>query len=474
MKGRTWMAAGLLLSWGLYTYFFPSTPHLSPLTHLALPAGPVVIFAPHSDDETLPTGGLIQQLVADGAPPYVVLVTPGDAFTVAAEAAYHVVHPSPSVMQQFGAQRLAESHAAMTHLGVPEDHYIFLGFPDQTLNRLWLECWQPTAPCTSRTTDAQAVPYPQALRPGAPYAGQELLDQLVTVLRQVKPALVVYPHPNEAHVDHWGLSNFVTAALEQLRRTDTDWRPPTEWYYLVHRGDWPAPKGYRPNSGLLPPPKLAGGMTVWRSEPLTAAQERKKAESVDLYHTQTRILRRYMESFIRTNELYGSISRVQVSPTGPVSHTGSTAPPWGDLDWAEVITDPRADTVAREVERGADLLSVWAASDGRTLYLAAQMATRPLKPVDARFSLRSYNRDAGWSELTSSRVLPDGTHVVDPKVPPAIGAAITSSAQGTWLRFSVPLGALGNPQALMVNVETRVNNVLIDRSAWRPVSLDGR
>jgi N-acetyl-1-D-myo-inositol-2-amino-2-deoxy-alpha-D-glucopyranoside deacetylase len=479
IRRRAWMAAAGLLavvssSW---TYFFPPAPPMGPLARLEAPPTPAVIFAPHSDDEALAVGGLIQELEAEGSKPLVVLATGGDGFKLGAEAFFHRTRLKPDDMLTYGRHRLGESRAALAKLGLPASQFVFLGFPDQGLHRLWLECWGIEKPCTSPTTSASRVPYSEALHPGAPYAGEELLSQIMEILRANRPAVVVYPHPNEAHVDHWGLSNFVSAALENLRRTELDWQPPEEWFYLVHRGDWPAPKGYRPEERLLPPAKLTDGMTAWHVRPLTPEQVQHKGEAVAEYQSQVLMLRRYMHSFVRSNELFGTIDRVNLPEStalGLLPSLKGSAPPWKDLFWAQAITDPKADTWAREFERGADVQSVWAARDQSMLYLAAPMGARPKRPVEVRFYVRAFRTGYGWAELAAVVVSPDGTHTID-AWPSAFGRdQVRSEVQGTWVKAGLPLDALGRPDAVMVSVETRVDGVLVDRTAWRPVGLDGR
>ncbi len=243
MRRFAWLTLGLVAALTAWNWFFPRAPRLRPLPRPEPATGPTVVVAPHSDDEALAAAGLLQQAEAAGDRPHVLLVTGGDAFRLAAEAHFRKVRLSGAEMIAFGRHRLGESRAALAALGLPPDRLIFLGYPDQELHRLWLECWREREPCRSRYTETAAVPYTEARSPGSPYAGLALLRELTEVLRIVRPERVVYPHPNEAHVDHWALSNFIAAALEDLRRSDPAWVPPAEWLYLVHRGDWPAPKG---------------------------------------------------------------------------------------------------------------------------------------------------------------------------------------------------------------------------------------
>ncbi len=450
---RKAVAAGamLLLGVAVFRYVFPRTPRIGPLARWEPKPGRLVLIVPHSDDEVLAAGGLLQAAEARGEKPLVVLVTGGDAFKVAAETHYQKLHVGPEEMLAFGRHRLGESRAALAALGLPPDRLVFLGYPDQGLPKLWMECW--AAPCAGHLTGAQSVPYSEARTPGAPYTGMQLVQELKEVLREARPSVLAFPHPNEAHVDHWALSNFVTAALADLSRTEPGWTPPEEWLYLVHRGDWPAPKGYRPTDQLLPPEKMAVDMTTWRLHPLTPEQVQRKKEALDQYRSQTAVLRRYMFSFVRTNELFGQLTPVQPARQGAGSMPG--APPWPGPNWVQLVQDPRGDTLARELEQGADVVSLWGAAHEGTLHLAAETAAPLRHPAQARLYVRGFRAGHGWGEVAQVAVQPD-------------------QAGGAWLRAALPLARLGAPLAVMVNIETRVDSILIDRSAWRLLPLDGR
>lgn len=485
------LGAGLVAGIAAWRYFFPPAPRLGPLPTAPVPPTPVVlVVAPHSDDETLAAGGLIQQVEAQAGQAWVLLLTAGDGFRLAAEAALRQVGIPPDQMLAFGRQRLAESRAALAVLGLPPDRLIFLGYPDRGLHRLWLECWTAADPCRSPYTGASHVPYAEALRPGAPYAGREALADLETVLRRLRPAVVVYPHPNDAHVDHWAAHNLVAATLEALRREDPDWKPPAEWLYLVHRGDWPAPKGLLPAAPLLPPAPLASGITAWHQRPLTAQEVQRKEQAVLAYRSQVAVLRRYLLSFVRSTELFGELPRVHLAPAAATGdgegHAGGSAgegagragratgedsvkPPWPG-PWALAITDPERDTVARAVQAPADLVAVWAARDGDRLRLAARARGEPGNQVRYRFLLRGFRAGTGWSALAAVEV--DRAGPAQVTAWPGAAPPVAARRQGPWLAVELPLLDLGFPQAVMVGVESRLDGVLIDRTAWRLLALD--
>lgn len=89
---------------------------------LRLPARRTVVVAPHPDDESLSTGGLIMHQAARGVPVIVVAVTDG-------EAAYQNT-ASPGL----ATTRRDEQATALSLLGVPAVATIRLGLPDSSVS----------------------------------------------------------------------------------------------------------------------------------------------------------------------------------------------------------------------------------------------------------------------------------------------------------------------------------------------------
>jgi LmbE family N-acetylglucosaminyl deacetylase len=79
---------------------------------------PVLVVAPHPDDETLGVGGLVHQLVADGVAVTVMAVTDGDA-------AY-----CPTGDARLGSLRAQEQRAGLDRLGGGDVELRRLGLPD--------------------------------------------------------------------------------------------------------------------------------------------------------------------------------------------------------------------------------------------------------------------------------------------------------------------------------------------------------
>ncbi len=466
-----------ILVFDLYEYFFPSAPRLAPLPELTLPSGgSVVVVAPHSDDEILGAGGLVKRALEAHNQVTVVLVTNGDGFTIATERWFRHLRPSPADYENLGYVRQQESTKALGIMGLSPEQIIFLGYPDRGVSQLWDNHWADNHPYLSRYTRSTRSPYRNGLHRGTVYAGESLLRDLTEVLRDKKPDLVVYPHPNDAHVDHWATYNFVAYALDELRREGVPWADHTrEWLYLVHRGDWPTPKGLRPHASLLPPPALLTPLTNWGSLPLDPATVAQKERAILAYKSQITVLRRFLVSFARQNELFGEVGHptAVAVPPGRITVDGQIG------DWAgiePVLNDPAKDTIIREMEAGGDLLQLFAARDPDRLYLRLDVrGSVPafvtylirLRPLAARGAARPLDLLAEIPGPTLR--LREANQVSGGWAPPPPGMAVAFADR--TLELSLPLELLGRPEEVFVGVESWFTRVQIDRMAWRPIIL---
>ncbi|MFC4452273.1 PIG-L family deacetylase [Deinococcus sonorensis] len=275
----------------------------------------LLILSPHPDDETLCCAGLIQQATQAGASVYVVWLTSGDGFEYDAAYESRAVRPSPADLRALALRRMGEARRAAAALGIPETHLQFLGYPDGGLLHLFLENY--ASPYTSRTSGLDRVSYPGTRSPGSRYTGQQLEQDLEGAIAAVRPDLVLAPAPQDAHPDH-RVTSYLALRL-MARRGQLD----RVRYWVVHGGlEWPLPKGLQLSQPLLLPPRAP--TLDWTRLDLTAPQEQRKLQAVRAYRSQTALLGRFMEAFVRRNELY---SRTPL-PRGPLSeHAGPAAPP---------------------------------------------------------------------------------------------------------------------------------------------------
>jgi LmbE family N-acetylglucosaminyl deacetylase len=141
----------------------------------AFGAEPVLILAPHPDDESLGCGGLIAEACRQGQPPFIVILTDGSQS-----------HPNS---REYPAERLralreAEAQSAIAELGMPPERLVFLRYPDSA------------APCEGKRLDEAA----------------ERLADLITRWR-CKVVAVSWRH--DPHCDHAAAAAIAEAACRR-------------------------------------------------------------------------------------------------------------------------------------------------------------------------------------------------------------------------------------------------------------------
>ncbi len=127
--------------------------------------GPLLVLAPHPDDEVIGCGGLIAWHRRLGQPVIVAVMTDGSLGDRAASRG-----------AEYTAERLAETRAAAAHVGGFE--VVFLGHPDGRL-----------AACA------------------------ETAGEIAALLDQHRPATLAFPSPFEIHPDHRATALHTAAAL---------------------------------------------------------------------------------------------------------------------------------------------------------------------------------------------------------------------------------------------------------------------
>lgn len=145
----------------------------------AVLSGPVLVIAPHPDDETLGCGGLISLCMRRGERLHVVFVTDGGA-----SHRNSVLWDRP----RLAACREREAAEALMRLGAGACERSYLRLPDADM----------PAPFTAAYDRAKAA--------------------LVAIIREFRPALVVLPWRRDPHCDHrdaWALTMDCLAAADQ-------------------------------------------------------------------------------------------------------------------------------------------------------------------------------------------------------------------------------------------------------------------
>lgn len=214
----------------------------------------IAILAPHPDDESLGTGGLIQQALAAGAEVRVIFVTDGDnnpwpqRFV---EGRWFIGAPERA---RWGARRRAEGQHALRLLGggqaIPSES---LGLPDSGVLALW-----------------------ESDLPGPRPAFEKLL-------REWQPTLVILPSEIDRHDDHQGTHFY---GLDAIRTSGVHC---LAYSYLIHR----------PWSQKVMRRHLASDQLE-----LSEAERLLKLDAIRCHHTQMALSGGRFSQFARREERY--------------------------------------------------------------------------------------------------------------------------------------------------------------------------
>ena len=416
----------------------------------------LLVLAPHCDDETLGAGGLILAAQRLGMQVQVVIATNGDGYRFATMEDFRRAFPRSGDYIRLGMLRQQESVRALQLLGVPEAQVTFLSYPDGGTPSLWTDHWSTQTPYRSPRSRTTRSPYPLTYDQNAVYAGADLLRDLVSIIGSYWPDLVVYPHPNDVHPDHWGLSAFARLALAQAQRDNPAYHPDS-YVYLVHRPDFPVPTGQRPNANLVPPEALWNIPPHWFRLDLGVADTALKWQALQAYSSQIRLLRGLFEDLVRANELFGRLDAIDM----PQLADGDPLDPrtWHDPSGAPIQPaqlDPIGDITVRQAIPAADLSAVHVgeSSDG-LLGICAQTRGRASRNLVYTLQLRAISTDgttlytARWGRVSSRE-------------------ASIGRAKGHFVCAQVPVAQLGNPWLVFANATVRGSSAMaLDRTAWQ-------
>jgi len=166
-----------------------------------------MVVAPHPDDESLATGGILQQARADHAQVRILMLTSGDNNPWVQRLVEHRVSIGRADRDRWGRRRENEARASLECLGLPQDVLTFLNYPDQ------------------------------GLTPMLKQGDDSLVDRMEKEIEDFRPTLVLGPSPADLHPDHSAAAVFLAMAL---RRLETRIPVPELLEYLVHTRGRPA------------------------------------------------------------------------------------------------------------------------------------------------------------------------------------------------------------------------------------------
>ena len=418
----------------------------------------LLVLAPHCDDETLSSAGLILAAERAGMQVRVVIATNGDGYYFATAQEFHKLYPSSKDYIRMGEVRQQESLAALKILGVQAEQVSFLSYPDRGTPSEWNDHWSAQSPYRSPYSRDTQSPYPLTYNPQSVYAGEDYLADIMSILKSYRPDLIVYPHPDDVHPDHWGLNVFTRLAIAEVTHADATFQP-AQLTYLVHRPDFPIIKGLKPQESLVPPPALLALYSDWFRWDLTPADIQQKGQAVQAYRSQLPLLHGLMDAFVRTNELFAPVDNgilpvvAKGDPLKPSTWTdanGQSIPPVerdpvGDFFVRSGI--PAADLVAAYLARGTSN-NLWMCTQAREEDSTGLTYRLRLKILDSNGVLSSEARTGrerdGWKKATHS---------------------------GVYTCAQVSLAEFGQPWAVFIGSDVEGGGRVMDQTGWQLVGV---
>jgi LmbE family N-acetylglucosaminyl deacetylase len=244
----------------------------------------ILIVAPHPDDAEIAAFGLYA-----GRNATIVTVTSGNA----GDANYAAEFPDPAEQYLFkGFLRAVDSVTVPWLGGIPPDRTYNLGYFDARLRTMREKRGETVPEMYGPNTDVSV--YRRAnigrLLPTGPRANSwpHVVEDLLAVLKKVKPEIVVAPHPFlDYHADH----AYATVALaEALER----WKKPAKFLLYTNHADRNLyPYGPAGTTVSLPPSALS--LPAWAagndvpvqgvySHPVSVATQKRKLYALEAMH----------------------------------------------------------------------------------------------------------------------------------------------------------------------------------------------
>jgi len=189
-------------------------------SRLTVARSPILIIAPHPDDEALMASGVIVNALANGQPVKVVIVTNGDHMAGTA----------------YGLRRQQESITAMRQLGLPETDVAFLGYPGDVTGLLRMMNNYLTADVAYTSVVGASATYGTSglgkrafhtwlTGQAAAYNAPNLQGDLETLVRAWRPAHIYTTSRFDEHPDHRAVYYFVARAVQCVRLEEPFYAP---------------------------------------------------------------------------------------------------------------------------------------------------------------------------------------------------------------------------------------------------------
>jgi LmbE family N-acetylglucosaminyl deacetylase len=190
-------------------------------SYLTVGCSPILVVAPHPDDEALMASGIIAHALDSGQPAKVILITNGD-------------HRKGNM--RYGLKRQTESVEAMRKLGLQNTDVVFLGYPGDVVgllrimnNYLATDAAYTSAVGASTTYGANGLGrrdfHSWLTGKPAEYNAPNLQGDLETLIRAWRPIHIYTTSRFDEHPDHRAVYYFVARVVQCVRLADPSYTP---------------------------------------------------------------------------------------------------------------------------------------------------------------------------------------------------------------------------------------------------------
>lgn len=417
----------------------------------------ILIFAPHPDDESLGTGGVIARALEKNATVKVVMVTDGSKSH--STTVFSQFKKTTNLTENVSLPELRhnETLKAIKNLGLNESDIIFLGYPDGGLRPIINDHWDYSSPYTSDNdyNHYNHAVYSWVYEKNAPYVGANVVKNMVSIINDYHPNIIFYPDDGDDHPDHWGVSFFTQYAIMETNYTGE------QYTYLVHKGShWPKPEYYLPNEWLHPPQELLDLDANWTYFSINESEENKKRDAVNSHKSQIHLTRDYLQSFVRINDLLATYPDITVAKNDGNLSNGIMP--------SSSYKDERVDYRTMLMRSVEDLTSAGITYDDQYVYLVVEAASDMPDDVVHNFHIRWYT---GNEVKRMDITVKNGVATYESK---AKNSVIPSTAPivedyGDILAIKLPKSIFtGTKEGLLtIDVKDQQTNNSIDIMAWR-------
>jgi LmbE family N-acetylglucosaminyl deacetylase len=274
----------------------------------------ILVLAPHPDDAEIAAFGIYANRRAT-----VVTITAGNAGV----PTYESVFEDMAELYLFkGRIRLIDSITVPWQGGIPPDRTFNMGYFDARLAEMHdkrdavvPEMYRPNADINVYRKDNIGSLLPKRSRESR---WDNLVEDMLTLLRRVDPAVIVAPHPQlDTHRDH----QFTTVALAEAMARWRDSVTPLLYTNHADRNRYP----YGPAGTMMslppPPPLMTVSVDRMYSHPVSPSLQRQKLFALESMHdlrfTPTRQYQLAKESGLRSGDREFEDRAAQPEKVGP-------------------------------------------------------------------------------------------------------------------------------------------------------------